>query len=58
MGDDDLDFVHASQYRGMTAGVAPGLSSPDGPDFPGGPAGLVVVHDDVLCFMFFVLEAD
>jgi hypothetical protein len=26
MGDDDLDLFHAGQYRGMTAGVAPGLS--------------------------------
>jgi hypothetical protein len=25
MGDDDLDLFHAGEYRGMTAGVAPGL---------------------------------
>ena len=26
MGDDDLDLLHAGQYRGMTTGVATGLS--------------------------------
>jgi hypothetical protein len=26
MGDDDLDLLHVGHYRGMTTGVATGLS--------------------------------